>query len=291
VLKPTERSVVFVLFCAITAICIAIETYLLYTMIAQGFTAGKAVASVLNGTIIFGVGQIFIKLLTKTFLESQPPAAAPAVPTREELFDELHRFASDRCRTLCDNQETRLNDFASRQRLITQILAFAEGVLRERLPGSHFEICIFVDREQPLLFAYFDSNHSSTARSMRDREQNPNLYIEKNYEVVKVLTNPSSHPLVVRNTERVGTHYAFASKQQRKQLKSTMLWCFDVDNPSAIVVTSNAKDAFQETDAEVESFIKFVGTLARFDLLERRFLHRIRDMRPDLFSNVTAEQP
>jgi hypothetical protein len=268
-----ERTTVFVMFCCFTIVCLIIEVYLCYSMISNGFTAGKAVTGLVDGSIMVACGKLFVRVVSKAFLQ----------PDDIISFSKLHRFASDRCRIVDQDAQADLDDFATRQHLLTEILSFAEESLRGWLPGSHFELCIFVDRDQPLLLAYFDSNRASTARSMQYREENPYWYVEKNYEVLKVLGDPSSHPRIIQNTGRKESKYSFVSTQQRKQLKSTMLWCIDVAAPCAIVVSSNATNAFRESDPEVTSFIKFVGNLALSDLLDRRFIHRIRQLRPDLF--------
>lgn len=272
-LKPRERSTVFVLFCLFTIGWVISEGYLGYSMISRGFSWGKGLTSVINLSIMYATGKVFVKVLSKTFLE----------PDSVISFTKLYRFASDRCRVLHQDIEADLDAFATRQHLVTEILQFAEESLHGWLPGSHFELCIFVDREQPLLFAYFDSNRATSARSMRHREQNPVWYVEQKYEVLKVLTDPSSHPLIIKDTESKRANYSFVSPQQRKQLKSTMLWCIDVATPCAIVVTSDAKNAFRDSDPEVIAFVKFVGNLVRFDLLESRFLDRLRNLRPELF--------
>lgn len=272
-LKPSERPTVFVIFCGITIACVIVDIFLIHAMVAQGFTAGKVVIGVLNLTVTGAVGGIFVKVATKALLE----------PDDIISFNKLHRFASDRCQILEQDELAKIDDYAIRQRLVTETLRFAEESLRGWLRGSHFELCIFVDREQPLLFAYFDSNHDRQARSMKYREQNPYWYVENKYEVLKVLAKPTSYPLIIQDTENERAHYSFTSTHQQRQVKSTILWCIDVGTPCAIVVTSNAKDAFRETDPEVTSFVKFVGNLVRFDLFENRFLHCIHELRPDLF--------
>jgi hypothetical protein len=272
-LKPSERPFVFGIFCVITILCVVVEIYLIYAMIAQGFTTGKVVIGVLHLTVTFAVGGLFVKVARKALLE----------PDDIISFSKLHRFASYRSQILERDELAQVDDYAIRQHLVTEALKFAEEFLHGWLPGSHFEICIFVDSEQPLLFAYFDSNHERTARSMRHREENANWYVENKYEVLKVLATRTSHPLIIQDTEKKQANYSFGSSQQKKQLKSTMLWCIDVNTPCAIVVSSNIKNAFRESDPEVISFIKFVGNLARFDLFQNRFLHRIRNLRPDLF--------
>jgi hypothetical protein len=118
---------------------------------------------------------------------------------------------------------------------------------------------------------------------MRHREQNPHWYLDNDYEVTKLLREPSTHPKIISSTEDKKNRYNFTSPQQRKQLKSTMLWCIDLNTPCAIVISSDAKNAFRDSDPEVVSFIKFVGNMARFDLFERGFLRRIHQLRPELF--------
>jgi hypothetical protein len=272
-LNPRERSTVFTLFCLFTIAWVIFETYLGYSMVSGGFSWGKGITSAVNLSVMYATGKLFVKVLSKTFLE----------PDSVISFTKLHHFASDRCRVLDHDVQAGLDDFAARQHLVTEILRFAEESLHGWLAGSHFEFCVFVDREQPLLFAYFDSNRATSARSMGLREQDPYWYVENKYEVLKVLANPTSHPVIIQDTESKKTHYSFTSPQQRKQLKSTMLWCIDVAAPCAIVVTSDAKNAFRDSDPEVTAFVKFVGNLARFDLLEDRFIHRMRDLRPQLF--------
>lgn len=244
-------------------------------MVSNGFSVGKGVTSVLNGGILFAGGRIFLKVLSKTFLE----------PDAVISFSKLHRFASDRCRVLDADAANNGDEYSNRQRLVTEILSFAESCLRGWVLGTHFELCVFIDAEQPILFAYFDTNHDNVARSMRNREQNPYWYVENSYEVTKLLANPSSHPRIIQDTEAKKAKYSFVSDQQRKQLKSTVLWCFDVGTPCAIVVSSNVKNAFRESDAEVTSFVKFVGTMAHFDLFDRGFVHRVRALKPDWFEH------
>ena len=120
------------------------------------------------------------------------------------------------------------------------------------------------------MFAYFDSNHDSQARSMGKRTQNPYWYIENKYEVTTLLAKPSSYPRIIHDTTVKKAQYSFASAQQREQLKSTMLCCLDVGTPCAVVVSSDAKNAFRESDPEVTSFVKFIGTMVHFDLASGR---------------------
>ncbi len=134
------------------------------------------------------------------------------------------------------------------------------------------------------MFAYFDSNHDTTARTMQDRERNPRFYVDKDYEVTRLLRAPTSHPRVLPDTQDKNANYIFTSESQRKQLRSTVLLCLDVAQPCALVVCSNEVCAFPETDPEIMSFIKYIGESARYDLIQDDFVARIREYKPSLFS-------
>jgi hypothetical protein len=276
-LKPMERSTLFVLFCVLMTACVGLEVFVCYSTIAGGFTVGKAIAGVVNLAIMFAAGKAFLSAVSKE-------------PDNVISFSKLIHFSSDRYRLLEKDIRAGLDDYTSRQQLVTEILKFAEEFLHEWLPGSHFELGIFIDRDQPLLFAYFDSNHEISVKSMEYREHNSYWYLENQYEVTKLFREPGPDPKIIQDTEDKKNHYFFRSAQRRKQLKSTMLWCIDIDIPCAIVVTSNVRNAFLEADPEVMSFIKFIGNMARFYLLERGFLYRIHELRPDLFPSSEVAQ-
>jgi hypothetical protein len=81
-------------------------------------------------------------------------------------FQRLHAFASDRCGVIENAIRSEQDPYLTRQNLITNTLRFSESVLKGWILGSHFELCVFVDQREPLLFAYFDSNRNVVARSM-----------------------------------------------------------------------------------------------------------------------------
>lgn len=271
-LNTSQRSMLFYLFFAIVICGVLVEMYMVYAFVEKGFTITKAVVSFLAGSVIVGVGRLFLQLLSKAFLK-------PSITS-----DRLHRFASDRSRIVDEVARLGLTEDVRRQRLIISTLKFAEESLRGWVPGSHLELCVFVDHQQPLLFAYFDTNHDTNARSMAEREHNPNYYVENKYEVIKLLKQPTSQPQVIDDTESKAAKYAFASKAQRKQLKSSVLLCIDIASPCALVVTSNERRAFPEADAEVISFIKYIAQMVRFDLFDGNFVGRIRELIPGLFT-------
>ncbi len=247
------------------------EIYLVYSLVGKGFSNFRAVLAILNGGVLYPVGRLFTQMVSRIFLQ---PSITP---------DRLHRFASNRCNIAEKAQASGQDTYLTRQSLITNTLKFSEECLRGWVPGTHFELCVFIDQEQPLLFAYFDSNQDTNARSMKDREANPRFYLDKGYEVTKLLRTPTSQPRVLKDTHDKKAKYAFTSTEQRKQLKSSVLLCLDVTTPCALVVSSNEKKAFSETDAEVMSFIKYTGALVFCDLIDDDFIHQIRGLKPHLF--------
>lgn len=271
-LNTKQRWIVFSLFCLFATACVALEVFIVWAVVQKGFSTSKTAATLVSGTVLALVGRSFWQLVTKTFLHST------VMPS-----ERLHRFMSERCALLENAQRSSQETYLTRQNLITNTLRFSEECLKGWVAGTHFELCVFVDEEQPLLFSYFDSNHDIVARSMREREQNPRFYIEKRYEVTKLLQAPTSQPRILRDTHDPKAKYVFTTKEQRKQLKSSILICMDVTRPCALVVSSNAKNAFDDSDSEVISFIKFVGESVRYDLLEGEFIAHIRELKPTLF--------
>jgi hypothetical protein len=122
------------------------------------------------------------------------------------------------------------------------------------IPGSHFEASIFVDADQPLLFAYFRLNDDTAARTMAERAKDPKFYIKKSLRKSPSCWLSQRHnSYVEKYGASEGSVQSFATDQQRKQIKSTMLLCFDVIQPSALVLTSNRKNAFSEKQSRTGS--------------------------------------
>jgi hypothetical protein len=118
---------------------------------------------------------------------------------------------------------------------------------------------------------------------MMDREKNPRFYVEKGYEVTKLLQHPTSEAVILKDTYAAKAKYVFTSPYQRRQLRSSLLICPDVTTPCVIVLSSNRKNAFRENESEVMSFIRYICETVRYDLTEGDFLHQIRGIRPNLF--------
>ncbi len=72
-------------------------------------------------------------------------------------------------------------------------------------------------------------------------------------------------------------------------LHNGKLTCLDLSRPCALVVSSNQLNAFAEANPEVMSFVKCVGELVHFDLIEGAFVSRVREFKPSLFSMSSSQ--
>jgi len=271
-LNRVQRGIIFMIFCAIVVTSAVGEAYIVYSIVENSFTGTKLVSGFLNGGLLVGCGRLFMLMISRNFLKSGVLSSG-----------RLQRLSSERCSIIENARSSKDAVFLTRANLIRNTLKFCEESLQGWVPGSHFELCVFVDQEQPLLFAYYDSNHDTNARSMRERERNPRFYIEKGYAVIRLLQTPTSQPQVVKDTFDERVNYVFTSSEQRKQIRSSVLICLDLTAPCALVLSSNAKNAFSESESEVMLFIKYIGELVRYDLIDGNFVRQIRQLKPELF--------
>ncbi len=271
-LNPIQRWIIFCVFCLATMSFMSLEGFLIFAMVDKGFSGGSTVAALMNTTVLGGLGFLFKRLVEDTFVKSE------LLP-----MGRLHRLATDRSGIIEDGRRSNRDVFETRKALVTNTLRFVEETLQGWVPGSHFELCVFVDAKEPLLFSYFDSNHDTVARSMAFREQNPRFYLDKGYEVTKVLSNPTSQPRVIGDTHDTKRSYSFTTDEQRKQIRSSVLLNLDLGRPCALVLSSNVKGAFKDSDDKLMSFIRYTGELIRSDLLDGGFIDGIRAMKPALF--------
>ena len=277
-LNGLQRGVLFWVFCLIILVSLGLSSILVWAMVERGFTGGKAVSALLSTGLFGGCCYIFQKMIRANFLDRE------ALPMAR-----LHELAANRSNIIENARHTKQDIYQTRRALITNTLKFAEETLRNWLRGSHFEYCVFIDADNPVLFSYFDSNRNEVARSMAGREREPAYYVEKGYEVTKVLKNLTSQPRVIEDTSADGSKYVFTSKEQRNQLRSTLLLCLDLGVPCALVVSSNAKNAISATDDKLMSFIRYIGELIRFDLFDSDFIYAIKSIKPELFPNIDQQ--
>ena len=271
-LNSIQRSIIFGIFCIATLAVVGLDVALVWAMIANGFSSGATVAAIMNTLFLGGIGLLFKRLVEDAFIK---PELLP--------MSKLHQLATERSGILENARRNNQDSFDTRRALITSTLKFVESTLQGWIPGSHFELCVFVDAKEPLLFSYFDSNHDTVARSMALRETNPKFYIEKAYEVTKVLSNPSSQPRIVGDTDAASAAYAFTTDEQRNQIRSSVVLSLDLERPLALVLSSDATGAFKVPDAKLMPFIRYAGELIHSDLLDGGFLDKVRESKPNLF--------
>lgn len=272
-LDSWQRSVVFYLVCAFAVAGVAVEIAVILKIVFDGaaITQSEAIISAVAGSVAVAFGWVLRDMAVKSFL------TLAKVPV-----ERLHRYGAERA--VIHTKENPVEDqYVFRQVLVSTTLKFAEECLRGWIPGTHLELCVFVDRTQPILFAYFDSKHATKSRSMAEREQKPFLYVDKGYEVAKLLNAPTSMAHIIDDTQASDVAYFFASTNQKRQLRSSILLCVDVETPCALVISSDAKEAFSRSDTELHSFLNFVAAQVRCDVLENDFISDVRKLRPNLF--------
>jgi hypothetical protein len=278
-LSSYQRQIIFGLFCVGIFVFGALEIFLFYWLFTHGVEPESAGIGALNTGFLAALALRFKRMIDKHFLAPEP------LP-----IPKVSRWAADRIHISAQAARFGHDQFSHRKELVTNTLRLAEDCLKGWISGTHFEICVFVDREEPLLFAYFDSDNATVSRSMADREQNPKWYVEKGYEVTKLLSNPTSQPKVISDTTKPKEAYFFHSDSQRNQIKSTMLYCLDVERSSALVISSNEAGALKESDHTLVEFIKLIGVLVRHDLFSDDFDKQIRVLKPALFAGGSAPQ-
>ena len=273
-LSKLQKDILFWIFCILTVFLGLSEVHLIYKLSVNEITWGKSIAFLLNSGLLAGSGTIFKKLLAQNFVDKE------VLPMRR-----LHSLISMRRSIVDAAKRNGLDEETVRRDLVTNTLRFAELTLTGWIPGTHFELCVFIDADQPVMFSYFDSKHDESARSMKERSRNPYFHIEKSYEVSKMLQSPSSEPRIIENTADEKKSYKFVTEQQQRQLKSTAIFAIDINFPSALVLSSNAPNAILETNDELLSFLRFVVEQIRFDLSENNFLENFRENCSGYFSS------
>ena len=169
-LRPAERWLFVIVFLSL----VLFTAYQDYTFSRMGFGWPSFIWLVFSGIVLAGPGKVFLKIISKTFLE------------RGLTNARLHDFSSERSRIIAESQGPNRDEYRDSNALVTNTLKFAETWLKGWVKGSHFELCVFIDRKLPLLFAYFDSNKDTVSRSSQNRIANPRYYRDEEYEVVKL---------------------------------------------------------------------------------------------------------
>lgn len=270
-LNKFQNWTIFVLFCAFSTALIVLEGSIIWRIFNEGISIEKSVAAFLSTSVLSGCGVVFKKLVEANFLDKE------VLP-----MPRLQQYASKRNKTIKESEGSGVDEYETRRLLITATLELAEKTLSQWIPGSHIELCVFVDQKCPLLFSYFDSNLDTSSRSMSIRKTDPHFYIQSKYAVTDLLLEPTSHIKIINDTSAV-EKYEFATDVQKSQLRSTLLICLDIESPCVLVITSNETNAFLEQDKKLMSFVRFIAQTVRYDLFDRDFINRIRDLKPQLF--------
>lgn len=252
-MDKSKLNILFFLFCFLTIVFACVEVFLVYKLVTSTFEWGKGIASILTTGLLAGCGTIFLNIIRKSFVD------------RETLsMGQLHSFLSSRRKIIESAREKQEESQRTQRELITRTLEFGEATLNSWISGSHFELSVFSDASSPIMLAYFDSKHEASARSMAKRQTNPSYYVDNKYEVCKVLSSPSSEPRIISDTHTA--NYSFISDQQKRQVKSSVLVTIDMNIPCVLVVASNARNAFDENDSELMSFLRVLAEQIRIDL-------------------------
>jgi hypothetical protein len=264
--RPGERWLFVIVFLSL----VLFTTYQEHEFLRMGLTSVSLIWPAFSVIVLTVPGKVFLTIVSKLFLD------LGLTTTR------LHEFSSERSRIASEGAGPNTDEFRDMAALVTNTLKFAESWLHGWIKGSHFELCVFVDREMPLLFAYFDSNKDTISRSSQNRNASPTYYRDEDYEVIKLLDAPSSVPHIVPNTTK--STYVFTSRNQESQIGSTILLYADVSVPCVLVLTSDKKKAFDKKNKEVILFVKYIAETVYYDLRQRDFVNRIRKLKPELFA-------
>jgi len=263
---------IFIVFIGVVVVLTATEAYLIIK-VAEGNTSWiSGATSLITLLFISAAGKVFLDISRRRFLEGD----RLPISSLKELAAEKARVSSN------SNQA----DIAKRVEMIRSILNFLRSRISDWASGTHFEICVFSDKEFPTMVAYTDSALQSRNRSITNREGNPHYYRNERYEAVKLLDNPQSQFYYVNDTRAATFGYKFVREEQRQQIRSSLLVCTDTDCPLVLVVSSNAENAFDLKEMDFDSLIRFVVEMIHEQTSDGKFLEIYRAARPDLFPDV-----
>lgn len=180
----------------------------------------------------------------------------------EELLKEyFHRRFSTMKSTVKLNGSASVYDL--QQNLSRQTLIFLEKFLKEQIGRHHYELSIFNDKDHPQIVCYFDSNNNEVPRSKRERDLDPDYYKKKGYEVIELLISPVTKPVIISSTAHHTKKYSFIDQHQQTYIKSTILYCFDIESPCALVITCDKPDVFHSSDEKISTLLAAAGLAIR----------------------------
>jgi hypothetical protein len=154
---------------------------------------------------------------------------------------------------------------ASDDVLILPTLKLAEQVLREKFGQVHYELSVWTSREAPTIVAYYDTSRQERPRTDAERERNPTFYREQGYAVIQLLDHPDNEPIIKTRLSPQG--YRYHGLQQQEHIKATVLFCFDLARPAAVVITSANPQAFDaEQRVQVVELVRCLSLAIKADL-------------------------
>lgn len=229
--QSTRKNIIFFVGVFMAVASASVELWLFVALVNEGtFEALKLTVAAANGLLVFGSIKMILKSWSSMFIEESNPVALGSL---SNCYSRRFQVVSQ-----TDLNSRHIIPALNRQ-LITQYLVLLEGLLQTNLGRHHYELSLFCGSEAPEIIAYFDSNGNMTPRSHSKRAENPQYYIENNYEVVEILKDPSTETQFIENTLADSEDYSFTSEEQKGKVRSTLLHCIDVRIPAAIVITCN----------------------------------------------------
>lgn len=138
--------------------------------------------------------------------------------------------------------------------------------LRDKYGEGRFEISIFHNREEPDILFYRDSVGNKEPSSADGRRKEPQYYRAHKYEAVELLDNPSDRILIYPSLTTLTATYSFATEEQKKRIRSTVLHSFTFREPHVLVLVADRKSVFQKDDSTLIEFVGCLGHALHYDL-------------------------
>jgi len=251
-LTTLQKNTIFFLYIGAIIIAICLEAFFVLKVINGEISKTSVISGAIGSLTLFSCAKYLPELFKKHFLE-------------QEIEKYFKNMFAQRLRSI--NRRPTINNTNAKEiseELILATLELCETLLKKHLGNQHYEISIFENKEHPVISHYYDSNKQSTPRSQNDRTNNENYYRDKGYTVVSLLENPKNDILYISDTQNERT-YSFATDDQRKKLKSTLLYSFCLNHPRAIVITSNKKNAFSAKTPIIEEIVRLISNAVHCD--------------------------
>lgn len=253
-LTNTERRILFYSVVSVAIAFVLVEIFVVVSFYRRPDWPAAAFGGV-GVLAIAGAFKGLMALWNRTFLTSD-------LITGDLLQDTFHvrRGAlKSRAKQGCSKEVS-----SAIRTLIESNLKLLHRLLYKKVGSHDFELSVFCGESEPRIVAYYDSSGKTEPRSHREREQNPNYYIEKEYEVIELLRDPSAQFIVIPATR--SANYTFVTDRQKSQIKSTMLHVLSAEWPAALVVTCDEKNAFEEDDLLLKQVVRALGAAVLVDL-------------------------